>query len=517
MIQKNPDAVVVGAGPTGLWAAAELRRAQLDVVIIEAVTTRDARSRAVGMAAGTLETFATRGVAEQFVDSGVPISSVHFGAASTRLQITEELLGTKYPHNICIPQVVTENILTEHCAAMGTHVRWGQRVVGLSQEGEAVTVTMESSKGERSTVTASWVIGCDGGRSAVRQYAGIEFPGTSSTITGWLADVLLKDPPTQPVSIRDPTGSLLVQRMGKGDYYRMAGVDVETKHSPTNAPPTLEQICGWSKTLYGTDFGAHSPLWLSRYGNATRLASSLRNGRVFIAGDAAHQFFPAGGQGINTGLQDAANLAWRIAAVQTGRVTGKTAEQLLDDYSTERRLAAGQVILNTGAGLSAFIASEPHDVALVTIFSEALQDKSLNGRWALRMTGFGDPIPQASVDQDPLIGARVTHLKVRGSFDDLHRRMTVTNFVLITLDPALEQTARQAVQPWKASITLISSEDGALAYGEQWKGVGAILLRPDARVAWVGRSPLGASDAAEGLAATLQGYLGDGELVSAVL
>ncbi|KIX95245.1 uncharacterized protein Z520_09162 [Fonsecaea multimorphosa CBS 102226] len=514
MIQKNPDVVVVGAGPTGLWVAAELTRAKLDVVIIEAVTTRDPRSRAVGMAAGTLETFATRGVAEQFVDSGVPISSVHFGAASTRLQITEELLGTKYPYSICIPQVVTENILTEHCAAMGMHIRWGQRVVGLSQTGDAVTVTMESSSSERSTVTASWVIGCDGGRSSVRQYAGIEFPGTSSTITGWLADVLLKDPPGHPVSVRGPTGSLLVQRMGKGDYYRMAGVDVETKHFPTSAPPTLEQICGWAKTLYGTDFGAHSPVWLSRYGNATRLASSLRHGRVFIAGDAAHQFFPAGGQGINTGLQDATNLAWRIAAVRAGRVTGMSAEQLLDGYSTERRLAASQVILSTGAGLSAFMASEPYDIALVTVFSEALEDKGLNGKWALRMTGFGDPFPQASVEQDPLIEARLTHVKFQGAFDNLHRRMTVTNFVLIVLDPVLEQTMKQAVKPWKTWITLISSEDKPSAYGDQWKGVTGILVRPDARVAWVGRS---SPDKVEGLAATMQSYVGDGELISAVL
>lgn len=509
VIVMESRVIIVGAGPTGLWAAAELRHAGLHVTVIDMMTERGPYSKATTMSAGSLESFATRGIEHRFLDHGVPLHSIHFGGCSTRLQLGTEVLGINHPYNLAIPQRMTEKLLEEHCNEIGVHFIWGQRIVGLSQDEQKVEITTTTETGQF-TYEAAWVIGCDGTRSAVRQLAGIDFIGTSSRITGALADVLVTDPPQGPIIISGAAGSGLIQRSGDGDYYRMVFLDLETRHLPTSATPTLEYIRATSVAMFGKDFGLHSPIWLSRFGNATKRATSLRNRRVFIAGDAAHQFFPVGGQGMNTGIQDAANLSWKLIAVAKGRLIGAAAESLLNSYGTERKLANENIIMSACAGTALLVAQEAHEVALRQLVSEGLEIPAFNQLWARRFTGFGDPFPEYEEMQDDLIGKRVSHIHVGSGFSHLHQHMSPESFVLIHLNNTDESILRAAVDPWLTQLHILSSHHDVSAWGQQWMDVIAFLVRPDARVAWVWRSANSVTAVKSSLVKVMQQLAGPG-------
>ncbi|KAK1238237.1 hypothetical protein MKX08_002816 [Trichoderma sp. CBMAI-0020] len=482
-----PGIVIVGAGPTGLWLALELRSAGLEVTVIEKNVTRDIRSRAAAMSAGSLETFATRGIAQRFIDAGKPIHSIHYGSSESRLQMSRESLGTKYPHSLMVPQAVTEQLLVELCKEKGVKFFFGHLAIGLVQDSETVTVETETGGGTRSIFTASWLIGCDGTKSAIRKLANVEFLGTDGNISGWLADVLATDPPSKPLSVNNEYGSFLMQPLGYQNYYRLTGVNIDSMNLPPSAIPTLENVKSFATQALGTDFGIHSPLWLSRFSNTTRIATNFRSGRVFIAGDAAHQFFPAGGQGITTGFQDAANLAWKLAAVAQGRLTGQRADELLNTYSTERKLALQAIIKSTLAQTALYVSSNPVQSALADVVYELIAHPDLNKLLVRRITGFGDPFPMNDGGQDPLIGARVTHLEVGGGFEALHGTMAVDTFILLVRDVNLEPLLSECTRPWATHIKYFGSNDGIVSFGQQWDGVDAALVRPDARVIWVCR------------------------------
>ncbi|KAL6885662.1 monooxygenase [Trichoderma evansii] len=446
------EIIIVGAGPTGLWLALELRTAGLGVTVIERNRDRDIRSHAIAMSAGSLETFATRGMAQRFINAGIPLHSVHFGSSESRLQMSRETLGIKHPHSLMIPQAVTEQLLVELCQEKGVKFFFGHLAIGLVQDGETVTVEIETENGLRSTFTASWLVGCDGTKT----------------------DALVTDPPSNPISVNNESGSFLMQPLGYQKYYRLAGVNIGTMDFPPSAIPTLENFKSFAFEALGTDFGIDSPLWISRYSITTRLATNFRSGRVFIAGDAAHQFFPAGGQEITTGLQDAANLAWKLAAVTQKRLTGKKGDELLNSYSTERRLALQAIIKSTLAQTALYASSNPVQSALADVVYELITHPDLNKLWVRRITGFDDPFPKVEASQDPLIGSRVTHLEVGGGFEPLHGAMALLLY--------------DCISPWAAHIKYFGPNDDIISFGKQWDGVGAALVRPDARVAWVCRA-----------------------------
>lgn len=482
-----PDIIIVGAGPTGLWLALELRSAGLEVAVIEKNINRDIRSRAAAMAAGSLETFATRGIAQRFIDAGTPIHSIHYGSSESRLHMSRESLGTKHPHSLMIPQAVTEQLLVELCQEKGVEFFFGHLAIGLVQDSNTVVVETETGDGTKSTFTASWLVGCDGTKSAIRKLANFEFPGTDGNISGWLADVLATDPPSQPLSVNNEYGSFLMQPLGYQKYYRLTGVSIGTMNLPPSAIPTLDNVKSFATEALGTDFGIHSPLWLSRFSNTTRLATNFRSGRVFIAGDAAHQFFPAGGQGITTGIQDAANLAWKLVAVAQRRLTGENADELLNTYSTERKLALQAIIKSTLAQTALYASSNSVQSALADVVYELIAHPDLNKLLVRRITGFGDPFPTKEGGQDPLVGARVTHLEVGGGFELLHSAMAVDTFILLVRDLNLVPLLSDCISPWAAHIKCLGPNDGIVSFGQQWEGVDAALVRPDARVVWVCR------------------------------
>ncbi|MFI0904229.1 FAD-dependent oxidoreductase [Streptomyces sioyaensis] len=502
--RADADVVVVGGGPVGLWLAAELRLHEVSVVVLEKATARDARSRAVGMQAGTLDTFATRGVAERFIERGAPVPTGHFGAAGTRLDFRR--VGAVHPFSLALNQFVTEQLLEERATSMGAEVRRGQELVSLTQDDEGVELLVRAD-GRHVTLHAGWVVGCDGTRSTVRGAAGIDFPGSDTTLTGWLADVALEDPPEEPLMARGPAGVVLSAPL-ENELYRLAGVSTATMRRGTGAPLTLEEAGEQIRAVVGHDLGMHSPRWLSRYGNATRQAATYRSGRVLLAGDAAHMFFPAGGQGMNVGIQDAANLGWKLAAT----VRGRAPAALLDSYDTERRPAGAAVMENTRAQAALFCADTPEEVALRDAFSEALAQPETNLLWARRVAGFGDPRYDTSPGADgtpahPLAGTRLAGLALRsGTTAGTAPHTLLHDGKMLLLDLDGRHTSRTAAADFDDVAHRAATVDREVA-AAPWHDVTSVLIRPDARIAWASTDH-DPRRRAEGAAAVLRDMLG---------
>ncbi|MER8058586.1 MULTISPECIES: FAD-dependent monooxygenase [unclassified Streptomyces] len=467
------DVLIAGAGPVGLWLAAELRLHGVEVTVVERRAAPDGRSRAVGMQAGTLDTFATRGLAERFIERGTPVPTGHFGAATTRLDFSTT--GAVHPFMLALGQSVTEQLLEEHAVAVGARVLRGAEVVSLTQGPDAVEVVIRGD-GTHRTERARWVVGCDGTRSAVRRAAGIDFPGRDSTLTGWLADVELDDPPTAPLAAAGPAGSLLAAPIGDG-VHRLAGLSTATMHRGAGEALTLEEVREQTRALLGRDLGIRNPRWLSRYGNATRQAARYRAGRVLVAGDAAHMFFPAGGQGMNLGIQDATNLGWKLAAT----IQGRAADGLLDSYDTERRPAARAVIDNTRAQLALFAAASPEQIALREVWSAALAEPRTNRQWARRIAGFDDPLPaDIAPGGHPLDGTRLAGLALDSAETPTAHPLMHRGRPLL-LDLGGTRTPCAAGGPEQRTVTVDTEASDRI-----WRDVTAVLIRPDARIAWAG-------------------------------
>ena len=336
------DVIVAGGGPTGLMLASELRLHGVHVLVLEkdAEPTRIVRS--LGLHARSIEVMDQRGLLERFLALGqqYPLGGFFAGISKP----TPDRLDTAHPYVLGIPQTITERLLAEHATEVGVEIRRGCELVGLSQDEDGVTVELADGTQLRSR----YLVGCDGGRSTVRKLLGIGFPGEPATVETLLgemevtADPAARWPPSSRKSARPSCGSAPCPS-GTG-LYRVV-VPAEGVAEDRTVPPTLEEFKQQLRAVAGTDFGVHSPRWLSRFGDATRLAERYRAGRVLLAGDAAHIHPPVGGQGLNLGLQDAFNLGWKLAA----EVDGWAPEGLLDSYHTERRPVAADVLDNTRA------------------------------------------------------------------------------------------------------------------------------------------------------------------------
>ncbi|SCL31198.1 FAD-dependent monooxygenase [Micromonospora inyonensis] len=328
------DVVIVGAGPTGLWLAAELRLGGAAVVVLEAREERDPHSKALTIHPRTLELFDCRGVLEAFLAEGLRIPNGHFAGLPDRLDFSQ--LDTPYPFTLALLQARTEELLEERARRLGATIRRGKRVEGLTAEG----VTLAGGE----VIAGRYVVGCDGTRSTVRTAAGIDFPGTDTTTWGSLGDVVLGAPPAGGVNVAGPDGGLMIVPL-PGGIHRIVLGDPTTDHPAWPGELTLDELRATVRRIAGTDYGMRDPKWLSRFGNATRQAAQYRKGNVLLAGDAAHMHFPTGGVGMNVGIQDAHNLGWKLAAV----VTGRAPESLLDTYHEERHPVGADLLQHTRA------------------------------------------------------------------------------------------------------------------------------------------------------------------------
>jgi 2-polyprenyl-6-methoxyphenol hydroxylase-like FAD-dependent oxidoreductase len=305
--------VIAGAGPVGLMLAGELRLGGVDVVLLDRLPSRTGESRAGGIHPRTMEVLDQRGILDGFLAAGQVLQAGHF--AGLRLDFSG--FATRYPFSLAILQARVERLLERHVNDLGVRVRWSAEVTGVRQDDTGVVVTVRGPAGTEE-LAADYLVGCDGGRSAVRKLAGIGFPGTDATMTSLLGDVELADPPANSVfQERRELGNFSVFGFEPG-WYRVMTSQYD-RVIDRDAPVGVEDLRTALRRIAGTDFGLHSPRWVSRFSDAARQADRYRAGRVLLAGDAAHIHYPAGGQGLNTGVQDAVNLGWKLAMVARGQ------------------------------------------------------------------------------------------------------------------------------------------------------------------------------------------------------
>lgn len=462
------DVAVVGGGPVGMWLAAELYRGGVRPVVLEKRAERPPHSKALTIYPRTLEQFAMRGIAERWVREGTPVPSSHFAILTNRLEL--DFLDTRFPYTLFLPQRRTEELLAGHLAELGVPLLRGHAVTGVRQDRDGVSLDVESAAG-RAEVRAAYVVGCDGGGSAVRRAAGIEFPGQPSSWTSIMGDVeMTAPPPGRALTLNRPGGSVYLVDLRDGRW-RLATVDHAIMFDPPGKPVTMEDLRQSAMRLAETDFGMRETArtWLSRVGNECRQAIAYRSGRVLLAGDAAHIHFPAGGQGLNLGLQDATNLGWKLAAT----VRGWAPDGLLDSYQAERHPVGLEVIDDSLAQCALFANTTPEGVALRDRFNVLLgEHRELRRDLARRLSGLAI---RYGTD-----GCRVPDLELRGaaapSVFGLLRR---ARFVLLSLAPG----ALTVPGGYRDRLDAVTAE--LAGDRPDWRGVRAMLIRPDGHLAWM--------------------------------
>jgi len=372
-------------------------------------------------------------------------------------------VDTAHPYGLSIPQAVTERLLTERATELGAEVRRGCELIGLSQDEHGVTVELADGTQLRSR----YLVGCDGGRSVVRELLGVGFPGEPTRAKTWLGDVEVTEQPATLAAMTAETRKAHVRfgviPIGDGVYRIIVPAEGVAEDRAT--APTLAEFKQRVRVVAGTDFGAHSPRWLSRFGDASRQAEHYRVGRVLLAGDAAHIHPPAGGQGLNLGVQDAFNLGWKLAA----EVNGWAPEGLLDSYHTERHPVAARVLDNTRAQGVLFLTPGPGTQALHQLLSELMDFEDVN-RYVIEMiTAVG--VRYDFGDGHELLGKRMRDIGLKRGrlYELLHSGRGLL----------LDQTGRLSVAGWADRVDHVVD-------GSEELDVPAVLLRPDGHVAWVG-------------------------------
>jgi 2-polyprenyl-6-methoxyphenol hydroxylase-like FAD-dependent oxidoreductase len=458
----DSQVIVVGAGPVGLWLACELALAGVDVTVLERSAQRSPYSRALGLHARTIEVLAMRGMQEPFLADGIPVSNWHFGLLPSRPDLRP--LDTPYPFMLAYPQERTEHLMETRAAELGVRIRRGHAVNGLTQDDSSVTVDVTGPSGNY-TLSAPFLVGCDGAGSTVRKAAGIDFPGTDASVFGYLGDVMLDDPPSSgPVNLNGPEGALIVVPV-PGGRYRVTGYDPANQDPST--PLTLDELRATTIRVAGTDFGMRDPVWLSRFSNATRIAAAYRDRRVLLAGDAAHMHFPAGGVGLNVGVQDAMNLGWKLAA----EVTGRASAGLLDTYHAERHPVGMDLAEHTLAQTALLVALSPEGAALRSLMSHLIDTQpAMSLALAEKLSGLEVAYGSLDPTAHALVGRRAPDLDVFGHLHDGRP-------VLLTMS---EEAAEQASSPDIRTCASSLADSGR----PEWSGVLAAIIRPDGHVWW---------------------------------
>ncbi|HVK21069.1 MAG TPA: FAD-dependent monooxygenase [Actinokineospora sp.] len=451
------DVIIVGCGPTGAMLAAELRLHDVRVLVLEKETEPVSFVRIVGLHIRSIELMAMRGLLDRVLEHGRRRPAAGFFAAITKP--APKGLDSAHAYLLGIPQPVIVDLLEGHASQLGARVRRGCAVAGVEQDDEGVTVELADGECLRSR----YLVGCDGARSTVRKLLGVSFPGEparTETLMGEMeVGVPQEEIAAKVAELHEPR--FWLRPFGEGVYSVLvpaAGV------SDRAEPPTIEDFKHQLRAIAGTDFGVHSPRWLSRFGDATRLAEHYRVGRVLLAGDAAHIHPPIGGQGLNLGIQDAVNLGWKLAA----QIRGWAPQTLLDTYQAERHPVAEDVLDNTRAQVE-LQSPEPGPRALRRLLTDLMDFDEVNRHLIEKITAIG--IRYDFGEGPDLLGRRLPDIDVKQGrlYDLLSRGRGLL----------LDRTERLTVGRWSDRVDYLGDPTAALDFP-------CVLLRPDGHVAWIG-------------------------------
>jgi 3-(3-hydroxy-phenyl)propionate hydroxylase len=461
--------VIAGGGPTGLMLAAELALARVDVAIVERRPNQDlAGSRAGGLHARTIEVLDQRGVADRFLSQGKVMQVA--GYAMIPLDISDFPLRHNY--GLALTQNHIERILAAWVDELAVPIYRGREVTRFAQDDTGVDVELSDGRSLR----AKYLVGCDGGRSLIRKHAEIAFPGLDPSVSYLIAEVDMSDEPAWGVRV----GEKGINALGKLEEGKRVRIVLIEPHVMQGDEPTLDDLREALIAVYGTDFGVHNVTWLSRFTDMARQAASYRARRVLLAGDAAHVHSPAGGQGLNTGVQDAVNLGWKLAQV----VNGTAPDGLLDTYQAERHPIGARVLKNTLAQ-TALGRGDERTKALHEKMSELLKLDEPRKRYAAMMSGLD--IHYDLGEGHPLLGRRMPDLDLvtESGPQRLFTLLHAARPVLLNLG----EPGAFDITPWADRVRLVDAR-----YAGVWElpvlgavsAPTAVLIRPDGHVAWVG-------------------------------
>src|SRR5256714_2940531 len=490
MGKREHAVVIAGGGPAGMMLAAELALAKVDVAVVERRPDHVlVGSRAGGFHSRTIEVLDQRGGADRFLAEGQVAQVATFG--TTVLDMSD--FPTRHPYSLGIWQNQIERIMAAWIAELPVRIYYGHEVTGFAQGDSGVDVELSDGQSLR----AQYLVGCDGGRSVIRKAAGIEFPGWDPTTSNLIAEVEMTEEPELGVR-RDDKGihglSRLEYEVRDGEVVYLDGgpvrVMVTERHLGPTSQPTLRDLSEALIAVYGTDFGTHNPTWISRFTAMTRQAATYRAGRVLLAGDAAHVHYPAGGQGLSLGVQDAVNLGWKLAQV----VNGTSPESLLDTYQDERHPVAARPLQHTMAQ-GALQRRDERIQALVDVVSELASMDEPRKRLAGIISGLD--IHYDLGEGHPLVGRRMPDLDLVTADGPLRVFELLHDAQPVVLD--LGEPGGFDITQWVDRVQMIDAK-----YVGPWElpvlgavtAPAAVLIRPDGYVAWVeDLAQLGLADA----------------------
>ncbi len=460
-MNTTPQVLVVGAGPTGLALAGELALAGVHCTVLERRAAESNLTRAFAVHARTLELLDSRGLADELLGRGVSLREIQ-GLPGTTLDLSE--LDSRYPMMMIAPQSATESVLRERAERLGVDIVRGAEVIGLRQDATAVQVDVRGQSGTE-TYRADYLVGCDGAHSRVRDLVGIGFIGKQYATHIILADVPLAEPPDEALFGRNSSDGLVVVVPFADKWFRVILWDRRREDVPLDEPVTTEELRDGLRRIAGTDLGMGTPRWSSRFLSERRQAERYREGRVFLAGDAAHVHSPMGGQGMNTGIGDAMNLGWKLAA----ELHGTAPDWLLDSYQSERHQVGAEVLALTDGFNAMVLSSSRIGARLRPLLMRAVLKVGPTRRRLLgRLSQLGIRYP-AGQGSHRLVGRPVRDVATEGG--RLYEVLRSGRFVLLSETDGLD------LEPWTGQIIAVRPSTPGQSPAVQ-------LIRPDGYVAW---------------------------------
>ena len=477
-METSYDVLISGAGPVGLWLACELKLAGVNVAILDRRSARTTESRALAIHGRTMEVFGLRGLEGDFLAAGRKIPMMEYGALDTRIAFAP--FESRFPFTLFLRQTKTEEFLEKRALALGVPLLRSTEVTEVVDTGSEVQVTTSAG-----SFSGAWLVGADGARSLVRHQAGIGFEGFDGHITAMLGDVVLASPPEEAevLSMVTSRGALLMSPLGDGVHHRVIAVDAEQPSVDKNTPLSVAELAAAATKISGRDYGMDEASWLSRFTDATRLASTYRKGRILLAGDAAHIHAPMGGQGLNVGLQDAMNLGWKLAMV----VRNLAPENLLDSYDAERRPVGKMLFDNTLAQVALATDFSPPNLSLRNTMNDILSFPDVNRRIEGEISGFDvaygyDRVVPENLPAHLVSGKRVpdVSLIVENQSVTLYHLMGKGEWVHLTLSSAKHDLPGSP--EWLRPDSVKQVVGQIVGDSPSFAGVSAVLIRPDGYV-----------------------------------